>query len=83
MSDMLQITDHTLPPAGRAAGAKWNFHRRPPRGQEPTSRESDWRSWLVSDVCVKWIIHGDPDPWGDARAGHGQGPSMLPLLTGL
>jgi UDP-N-acetyl-D-mannosaminuronate dehydrogenase len=26
MSDMLQITDHTLPPAGRAAGTKWNFH---------------------------------------------------------
>ena len=26
MSDMSQITDHTLPPTGRAAGTKWNFH---------------------------------------------------------
>ena len=31
MSDMLHITDYTLPPAGReAAGTKWNFHRYSP-----------------------------------------------------
>jgi UDP-N-acetyl-D-mannosaminuronate dehydrogenase len=26
MSNRSQITDHTLPPAGHAAGTKWNFH---------------------------------------------------------